>query len=371
MKELPIEPEDVNNRLYGNREYKERNREFGSIEDLNKSYPTDESILDKIYKIRALKTLGGCPECGSPFQTFKKVPTKLAYRCRCGYKIHPLKGTHLEHCRTNLKTILIMIYELFCSKNGTPATWIQRRTGKYYEACWANLHKISDFMHYYSNSQKFTPGSSLQLDVVYPICKTYRGKHARNKKGLGSERTFGVLMISEVDEPENDFMGITKGFYFDKTKSHEIKNFVKEHIKVENKHNLSTDGGSEFEFLNFSGYNVHSVNHSNDEFKGKYTSTYIDNDTGKTLICTTNLVEGGNRAIKTTIHRIYRTINPDYLQLYIERLVFNQTNKTRNFFEALDQLFGCLPGFNDSVNKTFSLKKRNRQVRGTAFKDAA
>ncbi len=265
----------------------------------------------------------------------------------------------MEQGRAGLQYTLHLIYELFCSKNGSPATMMQRRTGRVYDTCWSNLHKISDWMGYYNNWRKFTPRSTVQMDVVYPICKTGRGSRAKNKRGLGSERTVPVLFITEVDVPEKGFQGITKCFKFEKNNFRELERIVKENIDDEHKILIFTDKGKEFNFLTHSGYMVHTVDHSSTESEGKYVSHYVD-ENGVQQKCTTNTVEGNNRTVKTTIHRIYRTISQDYVELYCNRLAFNQTNKSKSFFETFNELLKCLPGFNDSVKKTFKLKRRIR-----------
>lgn len=370
MINLQIEPEDSYDRLNGSKEFKRRNRNFGTFEDLKKAYPTNESFLQEIFKVRYAKTNGGCPTCGRAWELFAKIPNKLAYRCRCNNKIYPLKGTHLEHCRTPLLVVLEIFYDLFRLKNGNPATALQRRTGYEYETCWANLHKLSDWMGYSNSKRAFSFGTTIELDLVYPKGKTFLGRRFPFKRSPSSERTFAILMITERDEPERNFRGITKAFCIDKTDKLAIERIVKEHIPSTNKNRIYTDDGGEFSFLSYQGYLQHhyKVIH-NDK---KYSTEYTDRITGENKICSTNTVEGVNERIKTTIHSVYLGVNPEYMQLYADRVAFNHSNSAKNFFEALAELLNCLPGLNGSVPRKFKMKKRVRNNKiDTSFKEAA
>lgn len=351
MINIPIEPEDSLIRLNGNKEFKRRNRNFGTYKEVKELFPTNESILKKIFEVRYAKTLGGCPQCQRPFATFKKVSDKLAYRCKCNFKIYPLKGTHLEQSRTPLVEIVDLIYQMFRNKHGVPATALERETRRDYETCLYNLHRASDWMGWSLECLNFTPGSTIEIDEVYPKAQTGLGIYYSFKSGAGSERTHGVLVMTERDNPENGFKGITKAFCFDKSDYSAVEKLIKKYIRPESNHNIYTDEHNYYKFLRYSGYLHSTVKHKAGQYK--------DGD------CSTNTSEGYNERVKTTVHRVYLGVYPQYLQLYVDRVAFNHTNKAKTFFEALDCLFNSLPDLNSCVKKRVQRKKRNRKKKAT------
>ena len=344
---IPIEKEDSNQRLNSSKVFKKRNKAFGTYRDVLKEYPTNDSILKKIFEARCRKTLGDCPSCGRPFQSFKKVTDKPAFKCKCGYKVYPLKGTHLEQSRTKLMDIVEIIYELFRNKHGVPATSLERKFGNEYETCRNNVLVISDWFGHASETQSFTKNSILEIDEVYPKVQTDLGPYYKFKKGAGSERTHGVLVITEKDNPEEGFYGITKAFVFDKTDAKAVEKIIRKYIHPENKHIIYTDESHYYDFLSHNGYSHISTNHSKRKFK-----------VGE---ATTNTVEGFNQDVKTHIHRVYLGVHPIYLQLYMNRIVFNHSNRSKTFFQVLNLLFDSMPSLYEEVERTFKRKSKKRK----------
>ncbi|MGZ5501332.1 MAG: IS1595 family transposase [Nitrososphaeraceae archaeon] len=344
---IPIEQEDSNQRLNNSKVFKERNRNFGTYKDVLKEYPTNDIILKQIFQVRYSKTLGDCPDCGMPFQTFRKVSNKPAFKCKCGYKIYPLKGTHLEQSRTKLMDIVEFVYELFRNKHGTPATALERRFGDEYETCRNNLHVISDWMGFSNEKKGFTKGSILEIDEVYPKVETGLGPYYKFKKGAGSERTHGVLVITERDNLATNFFGITKAFVFDKTDAKAVEKIIRKYIKPEDNHTIYTDESTYYAFLRYSGYSHIATNHSKNIYKVGESAT--------------NMVEGYNERVKTLIHRVYLGVSPKYLQLYLNRITFNHSNRSKSFFQVLNILFDSMPGLYDEVERTFIRKRKNNK----------
>ncbi|MDP1801472.1 MAG: IS1595 family transposase [Bacteroidota bacterium] len=349
MLNIPIEEEDSLKRLNSSKIFKERNKNFGTRKRVKEVFSSDDEILKKIFDARAAKTLGGCPHCERPFSLFKKIPKKLAFKCKCPYKIHPLKGTHYEQSRTPLTETVELIYELFRNKHGVPATALQRADGGDYDTCLYNLHRASDWMGWSLEGQKFTPGSTIEFDEVYPKAETGLGEYYKFKRGKGSERTHGILVMTERDDPEKGIKGITKAFHFDKTNSKEVEALIKKYVRPEDKHKICTDESDYYTFLSYNGYLHHTINHGNKE--------YINKETG----CSTNTVEGCNERVKTTIHRVYLGVHPEYLQFYINRVAFNHSCRAKNFFEVMDVLFNSLPDFYNCVVRKAKRKSRKRK----------
>jgi len=360
MSYINFENEEQFHGLYSSSEFKKRNKRFGSKIDVNVKYPNSDTVLQKIFDVRASKTPGGCPFCGTPWFSFKRMRNKLAFRCKCGYKVHPLKGTHLEHLRTPLKEVLWLFYDLFSCKFGKPSLKVQREMKWTYDTCWKLQHKLSDWMGYSNEMQMFTPGSTIELDIVYPKATTFLGRKHKYKRGPWSERRFATLVISERDNPANNFYGVTKAYTFDKTDKKAVQDIFGRFFKPEHKHLFFTDEGKEFKFLSKNGFLQHhyEVNHSEKGEKGYANMQPHKINEGEFLNVSVNKVEGCNQKVKTSIHRIYLGVHPKYLQLYVNRVIFNFGNAEKDFFEAWALLLNALPGFTNSVPRTFIPAKR-------------
>jgi hypothetical protein len=191
---------------------------------------------------------------------------------------------------------------------------------------------------------KFTPGSIVEIDEVYTRYNTGFGKYIRLKRGKGSQRTHGVLVITERG-------GISRALIYDKNKRGEIKRIIKSLLKKEDGHIICTDENPEYNFLNSEQYIRLKVKHRDKEFaKGE-----IANDINVNVHV--NSAEEINSKIQHTINYVHKGVYPEYLQLYISRIIFAENIKGKSFVEAFEMLINALPSFNERAKITYNVAK--------------
>lgn len=314
---------DTNNRT-NNQSQKRRNRDFGTIYNLQSEFPDDKSILKEIFLSRVNKTTNCCQGkrgrlCFNLLSDYTPVPNKLAYRCSCGVKVFPLKGTPLEHSRLSLKLIVDIIYLMFCSKHGHCATEIERISGIKYETAHRVMMKISDMMGLSVSNEIFRDNSVIEIDEVYVKIRTGNGRG--RKKGRDNKMT--VLVLRERG-------GISKAFVVSAATTEVVKPIIIANVKMTNI--IYTDESGIYKFLKPLGYNHTSVNHSEKKWVNPE-----NND------CHTNTVESFNRLEKTSTHRIYNGVTKEYLQCYTNRVAFNATFMELNSLDAIRKLISAFP----------------------------
>lgn len=326
------------NKKRDNKKYKEWSQNFGSFLSLDSSYKNEDQILHKIFISRSNKTTMGCPNCGNAYHNFKRIKGKRAFGCKCGKEIvFPLVGTHLENCKIPLNIIIELIYDMLNNKNGLPARNRSRYYGFTDETSHKLLMKLSDWMGHCMNQLVFTPGSVIELDEVYPKFITGMGPYIPLKKGEGSQRTHGVLVMCERG-------GISKAIAYDKTNKYIIEKLIKELIDSNNRHSMYTDESTKYNFLHKDGYHHLKVTHG----IGNYVTGEVH----------TNTAEGFNSYIKNNIHYVHKGVHPEYLQLYLNRFSFINTIRGKSFSECIEMLINSLPPLNEKVKRNVMNRKR-------------
>jgi len=311
-----------------NKAAKKRNKIFKTVKEIQLLYPDSEAVLEQIFISRHLKTDNRCPGhrgryCRKLVSEYKKIENKLAYRCGCGLKVYPLKGTPFEHSRVPLKSIIDIMYLMFNSKHGLCATELQRISGCKYETAHKILCKISDLMGLCVLSVPFKNDSVIEVDEVYPKIRTGFGRGHKYKRGAGSERTQPVLVFKERG-------GLTKGFVIDNVNRETIEPLFEKYVSKSNI--IYTDQHKVYSFLKPLLYNHLSVDHEHREYVSK-----------KDKNCHTNTVENFNRFIKTSTHRVHNGVSREYLQTYVNRMAFNNSFKDCDASESITKLINCLP----------------------------
>ena len=314
-------------------DYRENYQKFGNWEDNNRKIKSDAEILDYIFTERASKTIGGCSKCGTPYINFTPVKKTTAYRCKCQKtKIYPLKGTHLENFRKPLTLVMKVAYDMLVNRNGVSALSFLRK----YKVCekTANLlsRRISDWIHWYLMQQEFTPGSIIEIDEVYPKFNTDLGEYYPWKRGKGSERTHGVLVMCQRN-------GLSLAIPYDKRKKGEVLRLIKKHIRKEDNHHIFTDESTEYSKLLGEGYRHSWVNHREQNFGEGDVNT--------------NLAENLNSFIKNTIEFTHKGVYADYLKLYMSRYAFVHAIRKKTFEQCIQVLVSSLPPLNEKVKVNF------------------
>ena len=114
------------------------------VQQFFRRFPDDDACLEHLFSLRYGDD-PACPRCGEPGRLHRL--TKLpAYTCNCGHHIHPMAGTPFERSRTPLQKWYFAMFLFTTTRNGVPATELQRALGVTYKCAWRIGHEIRKYM---------------------------------------------------------------------------------------------------------------------------------------------------------------------------------------------------------------------------------
>lgn len=324
------------------KEAKQRNRMVGSLDQFKKTFPTSDIVLDAIFRARLQKTEGNCI-CGRPLSLYRKIANKSAYKCGCGKKIYPLKGTPLGGCKFNLAIMMQVFYHMFISKNGMSTAELVRLTNVKYDTLFNIRMSVSDLMGECVMNTPFMKDLPIEADECYPYFETGYGPNFIYKRSIYSERCAAVLCLVQRN-------GICKAFVMPEKNINSVKELFAKYAPK----NVTyyTDSSNLYEFLRDknNGYTTDFVNHRNGEFV-KVGNPEVH----------TNGVEGFNSYMKTALHRIHKGVSYERMQSYLNNLSFNRSFLNATSFEAFDLILKSLPplSINTQKNQVIRINENN------------
>jgi len=310
-----------------NRESKRRMLEFIGIREFEKMFSNNDKILHMIFLARLSKANGICPcsKCNRKLVDYQKVKNKPAYRCACGNRVYPLQGTPLEGCRTPLRILMTILYEVLCSKHGLTATEIVRK--KYvrkYKTAQRILRSISDLMGMRVMKEPFPDGAEVEVDQVYPAVTTEEGREP------GEKRTQCVFtMVCRAT-------GLTKIYVEPRDNTDTAMRLFE--LNFNSTHTILTDDASIYGPLR-TLYEIHSTKHS----KHEYARRELIKELHKEIKIHSNTNESFNRSIKVSTHRVHNGVSKRYLDGYCYRMAFIRAFAKFNAKEQVDKLMEGLP----------------------------
>ena len=317
-----------------NQESKRRLKEFIGESDFMRMYSNPEKILDMIFIHRFKKTSGICPtpKCGRYIRDYTKVKNKPAYKCGCGVKVYPLKGTPLEQCRTSLPTIMRIIYDIFASKHGLEVVSLLRRkiVQKYQTA--QNLNRIiSDWMAMCILQQSFQENSNIEMDEVYPVVGT------DDQRRKNDRRTQPVFVLLERET------GLVKVYPVESANTASARKIL-EINNLNKRHTIYTDDSRIYGPLKID-YEIHSVNHSKKEYAKNEIVTRLQGMEIKRVEIhnSTNRNENFNRSVKIAVHRVHNGVTKTHLPEYIYQMAFIRSFAQYNANQIVDRMMEALP----------------------------
>lgn len=317
--------------------YKEFYKNFGKWQDISYQYKSDKEFLDKVFIARAKKSLGGCKKCNTPYIRFKPIKGTRSYRCKCQKtKVNPLQGTHLENFKKPLALAIKVLYDMMVHKNGVSSLALIREFNMDEKTANLLTRRLSDWMHWYLMNQKFTPKSKIEIDEVYPKFNSELGQYYPWKRGVGSERTHGVLVICERN-------GLSLAIPYDKRNNGEVLKLIQKLIPIENHHIIFTDESHYYKPLEDLGYRHYPVKHS------KYI--FADGDSHS------NSCEGLNSFIKNNLEYTHKGVYTEYLQLYVSRYAFIHSIHEKTFEDCVSKLIDSLPSLHERVTVNYKFNK--------------
>ena len=282
--------------------------------DFDKFYQTDDSCLDKIFKLKHRDTTH-CHKCNNKFSYYRLRELKLYSCAYCGHNIAPTANTIFHKSSTSLKDWFYAIYLFSVSKNGISGKELQRQLGTTYKTAWRIANRIRRLF-----DENINP-----LNNMVEIDETFCGgkesnKHAHKKtpNTQGRSAKTKTPILGAVERKGNIIAKVVSD-----TKSSTIKPFVKENIKLTAE--VKTDEYKSYKALGKLGYNHDTVNHDMKE--------YVRGDTH------TNTLEGFWSQLKRSINGTYHFVSPKYLQTYINEFAYRYNRREAEIpiFQSLIQ----------------------------------
>ena len=220
-----------------------------SITKFIKQYPTDESCLEGIMKLRYGGTELDCPKCHQHGK-FYRMSRERAYVCQhCKFQLFPCVGTPMHRSRTSLQKWFIAMH-LFCtSKHGVAAKELERQLDVTYKTAWRMAHEIRKWMAEVDGENP--------LDGDVEIDETMIGGYRPGKRGRGAEGKTVVLGMLERG-----------GEVMTKVVPNVRKNTLQPIVEdnVEHGSTVHTDELKSYSGLAKAGYTHKTVNHGAEEF---------------------------------------------------------------------------------------------------------
>src|SRR5262249_6353021 len=96
-----------------------------NFKDLKRDFPTEESCLEFIFKVRFPR-----------FRGWYRVKGRKAFANAAGKQIYPLKGTIFEKSDTPLVTWFKAIFFIVLSRKELSAKELERKLGMTYKTAW-------------------------------------------------------------------------------------------------------------------------------------------------------------------------------------------------------------------------------------------
>ncbi|MCY3884390.1 MAG: IS1595 family transposase [Gammaproteobacteria bacterium] len=292
-----------------------------SLFDLQRMFPTEESIIEYMEQIRWGDNLH-CVKCGATDRITKQKQRKKGYWCGdCRSYFNAYTGTPLEHNRIrDQRTWIYASYLLMTARKGISALQLRRELNISYKAAWYMLHRLRIAC---GGNMKVLKGE-VELDESYLGGKE-ANKHESGKlrQGRGAVGKTTVLGMRERG-------GDVKAMVIDKPSQNEIH--PKVHENIEYGSTLYTDEHKGYDGLDRVFYSQGRVNHSVKEFVNQMAHT--------------NSIESVWAVIKRGYNGTYHNWSVKHCQAYINEFSFrlNQGNVKRDTKNRLDSLFRGMLG---------------------------
>jgi|SRR3989344_254043 len=269
-----------------------------SIKQFKRDFPTDETCLDYIFKLRYPKAQG-----------YYKVKARKCYSHKTTrHQIHPLAGTIFHKSSTSLCDWFFAIYLFAGAKNGVSAKELQNHLSCTYKTAWRIGHQIRSLMEQGTNPLT----GIVEADETY-IGGKRKGGHAMKEKTpvVGVVQRKGGVRAKVVDQAHT---GNILGNIAD---------------NVEFGTRLMSDDNRIYRKTKRLGMFHESVNHSKGEF-------------GRGDVYT-NTIEGFWSQMKRSIDGTYHAVSAKHLQKYVDEFAYRYSHRSSAqpiFLQMLNALAG-------------------------------
>lgn len=254
-----------------------------------------------------------CPYCGCVHVYTCKNDR---YKCsKCNNTFSAKVGTIFEDSNLPLRKWFMAMYLVSSHKKGISSCQLARDIEVTQKTAWFMLQKIRTlYAQHYGQL-----ANEVEMDEMYLGGRETNKHDSKKVDGTQGRSTKTKTPIFGMTERGGNTIVMKVSDTKTATLMPIIKRFVKEHSEV------FTDELSAYSKLNENGYTHNVVCHSVREFvKGKST---------------TNSIEGFWGHFKRCIFGIYHFVSPEYLQRYIDEMVFRWNTRRTHEYERFEIMF--------------------------------
>jgi transposase len=229
------------------------------------------------------------------------MKTRKSYSCEtCGHHVHPTAGTIFDHSSTPLTLWFYAIYLMAATRAGISAKQLERELGVTYKTAWRMFHQIRKMM---GDDGSILTGE-VEVDETYmhpdPM-KNTRLKNSQGKRYHNSQTVFGMVERG----------GKAKVKHVISSGASVLVPEIKDNVKAGT--TIYSDEYASYIKLPTYGYLHAAVNHS----KRQYTAGNVH----------TQNVENLWSNMKRGIRGVYRHVDAQYLQAYIDEYAFRYSHR--------------------------------------------
>jgi transposase len=285
-----------------------------TIKEFNKQFPDDNTCLDVLLKLRYPQGVF-CPKC-QKVTTHYRIANRKVYSCEfCGSHVSPTANSIFHKSDTSLRSWFYAMYLMSSTRCGISAKQLQRELGVTYKTAWRMFKQVRTLL-----------GETEMLKGEVELDETYMGgkainMHATKRAKLTGRGTADKTPVFGAVERKGHVIAVKVPNTDRITLMPHIKNNVAPTTTI------FTDEMSAYDTLNQNGYNHQIINHS----EHVYVRANVH----------TNTIEGFWSLVKRGIGGVYHSVNPQYLQSYVNEYSFrynHRKDETPMFQNFLNQI---------------------------------
>jgi transposase len=264
-----------------------------TVSDFMREYPDNDACIEKIKNDR-FGNQSICQKC-KKLSRFYKVAGRTAYACQfCGNHMYPLAGTIFDKTTTPLTSWFYAIYLMAQTRAGISAKQLERELGVTYKTAWRMFHQIRKLM---ADDSDLLDGK-VEVDVAYSHPNPERRSTA---KPHNSQVVFGMVERG----------GRAKVRHVKSSGARVLLPTIRANVAHGAK--VYSDEWRSYDALDKLGYSHATINHSE--------RVYVRGDMH------TQNIENLWSNIKRGITGVYRHVDAQYLQSYIDEYAFRYSNR--------------------------------------------
>lgn len=266
-----------------------------TIKDFQTDFPDDNACLEWLKDYLYPEGIF-CPN-DKKITPHHKLSKRKAYSCElCGHHTYPTANTIFHKSSTPLTLWFYAVYLMSSTRAGISAKQLERELGVTYKTAWRMFHQI----------RKMMADDSNKLDGDVEIDEMYLGANPRKRTSVKAgegETVFGAVQRG----------GRVKVTHIEQARADVLIDRV--HKDVDKTAQVYSDGLMAYRTLYNTGWKHKSVNH---------VLEYVDK---KDPSIHTNNIENVWSNMKRGIKGVYRHVDAQYLQAYLDEYSFRYSRR--------------------------------------------